>query len=86
MSQLGFFDDDEPVAPAPAPKAKGDTRVYELRPLEVNRWEYRGEVLIYNARRAGGRWASVEGIGKPEITGDNHRDVCAAIDARLGPA
>jgi hypothetical protein len=83
----------EPSKPAPArkPKAKApdpERIAYMLEPAGLNRWTYRGELVTYDDRKhtvAGrGRWCSVEGIGKAEIRGDTHVEVCKVIDARLG--
>lgn len=85
------------AAPAPAPPVPPAARKpdperirYMLTPAgEPNRWTYRGELVTYDDRKhtvAGrGRWCSVEGIGKAEIRGDSHVDVCKAIDTRMGP-
>jgi hypothetical protein len=78
--------DDEPVA-APAPHAPDPERLaYFLVPAGLNRWEYKGEILMYDTHKVAvagrGRWSSIEGISKPEIRGESHVDVCKAIDAR----
>lgn len=85
--------DSEPVSvPAPALPARSapDPKrlAYVLTPAgEPNRWTYRGELVMYDTstlvvhdRR---RWSSLEGIGKPQVRGDSHVDICKAIDARL---
>lgn len=85
---------DEPARPVPATFGAGrciavvttEDPVYALEPAGVNRWTYKGELITYDTHQlqvAGrGRWANVEGIGKPAIRGDSHRDICKAIDAR----
>jgi hypothetical protein len=62
---------------------------YPLQPTgEANRWSYRGELVRYDAKKQAvdgrGRWSSIEGIGKPELRGMTHDEVCKAIDARMG--
>lgn len=85
---------DEPIAAAPppqlSPRAPDPERLaYALTPTgQPNRWKYRGEILLYDTSKLAvpgrGRWSSLESIGKPELRGDSHVDVCKAIDVRLG--
>jgi hypothetical protein len=81
-----LFADDQ--VDAPAPRAPDPQRLaYVLVPSGLNRWEYKGEILMYDTHKVAvagrGRWSSIEGIGKPEIRGESHVDICKAIDARL---
>ncbi len=58
-----------------------------MEPIGVNRWSYKGEVIVFDNRRAEGsplgRWRTVEGIGLPVLHSDDRAEVCRAIDARL---
>lgn len=88
-----FADDPAivPPAPAPAPRTPDPERLaYQLTPIGVNRWTYKGEILLYDSHKltvpGRSRWSSLEGIGKPEIRGDSHVEVCRGIDARQGAA
>lgn len=87
-----LFADPELVAPAPPPAPAAQPRheriAYPMEPLGVNRWSYKGEVIVFDNRRAEGsplrRWRTVEGIGLPVLHSDDRAEVCRAIDARLG--
>lgn len=79
----------EELASAPAQRAPDPERAaYVLTPAGVNRWTYKGEIVIYDTHKLAvpgrGRWSSLEGIGKPVIRGESHVEVCRGIDARLG--
>lgn len=79
-----LFGEDLAPVPAPAPRARA---AYVMTPAGVNRWEYKGEIVMYDSHKLAvpgrGRWSSLEGIGKPVIRGESHVDVCRGIDARL---
>jgi hypothetical protein len=75
-----------PVA-APKPKPAAPPAIeYLMQPCGTNRWSYKSQIIAYDSRKetvAGrGRWSCIEGIGKPEVRGHSHREICAAIDAR----
>lgn len=84
-----LFSDPEPATP-PAPVVPQHTEraAYPMEPIGLNRWSYKGEVIVYDNRRAEGsplgRWRTVEGIGLPVLHSDDRAEVCRAIDARLG--
>lgn len=87
-----LFADPEPVAPAPAPaptpQPHHERMAHPMEPIGLNRWSYKGEVIVFDNRRAEGsplgRWRTVEGIGQPVLHSDDRAEVCRAIDARLG--
>ncbi|MBT2326063.1 hypothetical protein J7E62_27415 [Variovorax paradoxus] len=76
------------VQTAPSSKPTPDRIAYELTPSGLNRWTYKGEIVMYDTHKLAvpgrGRWSSLEGIGKPVIRGESHVDVCRGIDARQG--
>jgi len=81
----------EDLAPVPTPTQRTpDTEraAYVLTPDGVNRWTYKGEIVMYDSHKLAvpgrGRWSTIEGIGKPVIRGESHVDVCRGIDARQG--
>lgn len=84
-----LFSDPEPAA-APAPQAPPhvERAAYPMEPIGLNRWSYKGEVIVYDNRRAEGsplgRWRTVEGIGLPVLHSDDRAEVCRAIDQRHG--
>jgi hypothetical protein len=94
-----LFADPEPIAaapaaaPAPAPKpAPKEREAFPMQPMpgEVNRWLYKGEIVRYDSKKlhvpGQGRWSNVEGIGRPEVRGDSHADICRWIDERQAAA
>lgn len=72
--------------PAPAPKLNLIQFPMTPMPGEVNRWLYKGEIVTYDSHKLSvpgrGRWANVEGIGRPSVRGDSHADICRWIDER----
>ena len=84
-----LFTEEPAVAPPPPPREPDTARLaYVLEPAGLNRWTYKGELVMYDMAKyvvpGRGRWSTVESIGKPEIRGHSHVDVCRAIDARQG--
>ncbi|SEF28425.1 hypothetical protein ABL840_26965 [Variovorax sp. NFACC27] len=73
--------------PAPAAAPCNERIAYPMEPIGLNRWSYRGEVIVFDSRRAEGsplgRWRTVEGIGLPVLHSDDRAAVCRGIDARL---
>lgn len=77
-----------PVTPRHADhgeRVKGED--FTMQPMlgEVNRWLYKGEVVCYFKSQGLNRppeWATVEGLGRPEIRSTSRIEVCRAIDAR----
>lgn len=86
-----LFSEPEPAAmaaaPSPTAPPTGERIAYPMEPIGVNRWSYKGEVIVFDNRRAEGsplgRWRTVEGIGLPVLHSDDRAEVCRAIDARL---
>jgi hypothetical protein len=88
-----LFADPEPAtAPASdAPAAKrprADGESFTMQPTgDINRWLYRGEVVIFDNRRkpgsSPGQWRTPEGIGRDVLHSDDRIEVCRAIDQRL---
>jgi hypothetical protein len=88
-----LFADLEPVA-APAPcappvsRARAEGEDFTMQPTgDVNRWLYRGVLVIFDNRRKPGSqvgiWRTIEGIGRDAIHNDDRIEVCRAIDAYL---
>jgi len=85
-----LFSGDPVAAPVPplVPRTPDPERVtYVMTPAGLNRWTYKGVLVMYDMAKhvvpGRGRWSTVESIGKPEIRGESHVDICKAIDARL---
>jgi hypothetical protein len=85
---------EEPVCeisqPVPAGSPDPGRLLYVLEPAGLNRWTYKGELLRYDTAKhtvpGRGRWSTIESVGKPEIRGHSHVEICMAIDARQGGA